>query len=71
MYPGFTRNLRGHYTRLQRRRNDRSFSVRDHRRRRCTDVITSTCVLVIGLVLESLINSFVEQLSQVFMLQFL
>src|SRR5271170_1892869 len=29
----------------------RSFSARDHRRRRCTDVITSTCVLVIGLVL--------------------
>src|SRR5271163_2340691 len=29
----------------------RSFSERDHRRRRCTDVITSTCVLVIGLVL--------------------
>jgi hypothetical protein len=26
----------------------RSFSARDHRRRRCTDVITSTCVLVIG-----------------------
>jgi hypothetical protein len=24
----------------------RSFSARDHRRRRCTDVITSTCVLV-------------------------
>src|SRR6516162_8882784 len=29
----------------------RSFSARDHRRRRCTDVITSTCVLVIELVL--------------------
>jgi hypothetical protein len=29
----------------------RSFSARDHRRRRCTDVITSTCVLVIGLSL--------------------
>jgi hypothetical protein len=27
----------------------RSFSARDHRRRRCTDVITSTCVLVIEL----------------------
>jgi hypothetical protein len=36
---------------LQRRRNDPSFSARDHRRRRCTDVITSTCVLVIGLAL--------------------
>src|SRR3989442_449894 len=29
----------------------RSFSARDQRRRRCTDVITSTCVLVIVLVL--------------------
>src|SRR5262245_54188157 len=29
----------------------RSFSARDQRRRRCTDVITSTCCLVIGLVL--------------------
>src|SRR5215469_9766957 len=29
----------------------RSFSARDHRRRRSTDVITSTCVLVIGLAL--------------------
>src|SRR6516165_9273681 len=29
----------------------RSFSARDHRRRRCADVITSTCVLVIALVL--------------------
>src|SRR5579863_4907838 len=29
----------------------RSFSARDQLRRRCTDVITSTCVLVIGLVL--------------------
>src|SRR5271167_4616077 len=29
----------------------RSFSARDQLRRRCTDVITSTCVLVIGVVL--------------------
>src|SRR5438045_3882821 len=29
----------------------RSFSARDQRRRRCTDVITSTCVLVIVLAL--------------------
>src|SRR5215216_3991724 len=29
----------------------RSFSARDHRRRRCTDVITSTCAFVIGLAL--------------------
>jgi hypothetical protein len=29
----------------------RPFSARDRRRRRCTDVITSTCVLVIGLIL--------------------
>src|ERR1700687_6238889 len=29
----------------------RSFSARDHRRRRSTDVITSTCALVIGLAL--------------------
>src|SRR5262245_42704383 len=29
----------------------RSFSEIGHRRRRCTDVITSTCVLVIGLSL--------------------
>jgi len=29
----------------------RSFSALGHRRRRCTDVITSTCVLVIGLSL--------------------
>jgi hypothetical protein len=29
----------------------RSFSARDHRRRRSTDVITSTCVFVIGLSL--------------------
>src|SRR5271165_2765868 len=29
----------------------RSFSARDHRRRRCTDVITSTWVLVMELVL--------------------
>src|SRR5262245_43899468 len=30
----------------------RSFSARDHRRRRSTDVITSTCVFVIGLSLR-------------------
>jgi hypothetical protein len=30
----------------------RSFSARDQCRRRCTDVITSTCALVIGLALE-------------------
>src|SRR3954452_23729697 len=29
----------------------RSFSARDQRRRRCTDVITSTCAFVIGVVL--------------------
>src|ERR1700732_491399 len=33
----------------------RSFSARDQLRRRCTDVITSTCVLVIGVVLGLLL----------------
>jgi hypothetical protein len=34
----------------------RSFSARDHLRRRCTDVITSTCVLVIGVESSALIE---------------
>src|SRR5208282_5098255 len=34
----------------------RSFSARDQLRRRCTDVITSTCVLVIGVVLGLLLG---------------
>src|SRR5262245_56257102 len=34
----------------------RSFSARDHRRRRCTDEITSTCVLVIVVVLGLLLG---------------
>src|SRR5262249_33667414 len=34
----------------------RSFSSRDQRRRRCTDVITSTCVLVMVLVLGLLLG---------------
>src|SRR6266699_2481658 len=34
----------------------RSFSARDQRRRRCTDVITSTCGLVIGLVLGTVLG---------------
>ena len=33
----------------------RSFSARDQLRRRCTDVITSTCVLVNGVVLLALL----------------
>src|SRR6478752_3123746 len=34
----------------------RSFSASDQLRRRCTDVITSTCVLVIGIVLGLLLG---------------
>ena len=34
----------------------RSFSARDQLRRRCTEVITSTCVLVIGVVLGLLLG---------------
>ena len=34
----------------------RSFSDRDQLRRRCTDVITSTCVFVIGVVLGLLLG---------------
>src|SRR5690242_14618274 len=34
----------------------RSFSARDHRGRRCTDVTTSTCVFVIVLVLGLLLG---------------
>jgi hypothetical protein len=34
----------------------RSFFARDQLRRRCTDVITSTCVLVIGVVLGLLLG---------------
>src|SRR5215813_476109 len=34
----------------------RSLSARDQRRRRCTDVITSTCVFVIGVALGLLLG---------------
>jgi hypothetical protein len=41
-------DLGGHRIRLQRRRDDRSFSSRNHRRRRCTDVTISGAALCLG-----------------------
>ena len=41
----------------------RSFSARDQRRRRSTDVITSTCVLVIGLSLGIVLSLPLQHLS--------
>jgi hypothetical protein len=44
--PGLAGDRRRDDALLQRRPTIRSFSSRDHRRRRCTDVITSTRALV-------------------------
>jgi hypothetical protein len=55
--PGWVHEIKqSNCTRLQSCRNDPLLSARDHRRRRCTDVINSTCALVIVLALGLLLG---------------